>query len=99
MPVSVHQPQMSRSVFSPWPRQDHEIGDGTTGVVVMAGALLEKAPESVGLNSKKAVGDVEAQQPSQQGCWPCMLSELTLRYPDSNPLSDRLSSSTSHQKP
>ena len=24
-------------------REDHEIGDGTTGVVVMAGALLEKA--------------------------------------------------------
>ena len=23
--------------------QDHEIGDGTTGVVVMAGALLEQA--------------------------------------------------------
>ena len=34
-------------VSSPWQpifsREDHEIGDGTTGVVVMAGALLEKA--------------------------------------------------------
>eukprot|EP00439_Symbiodinium_sp_Y106_P023112 s2952_g2.t2 len=28
--------------------QDHEIGDGTTGVVVMAGALLEKARECGG---------------------------------------------------
>ncbi|CAE6957199.1 cct-5 [Symbiodinium sp. CCMP2456] len=28
--------------------QDHEIGDGTTGVVVMAGALLEKALHAAG---------------------------------------------------
>merc|ERR1719356_2216458 len=27
--------------------QDHEIGDGTTGVVVMAGAMLEKALELI----------------------------------------------------
>ena len=26
--------------------QDHEIGDGTTGVVVLAGALLEQAEVS-----------------------------------------------------
>ena len=30
--------------------QDHEIGDGTTGVVVMAGALLEKAWHFLGRN-------------------------------------------------
>lgn len=30
--------------------QDHEIGDGTTGVVVLAGALLEQA--EVGQNSQ-----------------------------------------------
>ena len=29
-------------LFDKW-SEDHEIGDGTTGVVVMAGALLEKA--------------------------------------------------------
>ena len=27
--------------------QDHEIGDGTTGVVVMAGALLEQVMQDV----------------------------------------------------
>lgn len=26
--------------------QDEEVGDGTTGVVVLAGAMLEKAPRS-----------------------------------------------------
>lgn len=30
--------------------EDHEIGDGTTGVVVMAGALLEKAWHFLGRN-------------------------------------------------
>ena len=35
--------------------QDHEIGDGTTGVVVLAGALLEQAevgPRLVGLSGQ-----------------------------------------------
>ena len=34
-------------LFDKW-SEDHEIGDGTTGVVVMAGALLEKAQHFTG---------------------------------------------------
>ena len=35
--------------------QDHEIGDGTTGVVVMAGALLEQViQDRLGTDSKLA---------------------------------------------
>ena len=40
--------------------QDHEIGDGTTGVVVLAGALLEQA-------------EVDSRPPSLAHILPCML--------------------------
>lgn len=35
--------------------QDHEIGDGTTGVVVLAGALLEQAEVSSPTNPSQTV--------------------------------------------
>ena len=53
--------------------QDHEIGDGTTGVVVLAGALLEQAEVTAvhvpGHFSPTCPLSHQVRRPSSVNCW------------------------------